>query len=328
MHNNPIGGRRIRRLVVAATTGALALTIGACGSGGGADPASGPAVTIEHSMGSTTITGVPQRIVALGSQWLDATESLGVTPVGYIDNVAMTTGGTPAPWEPATLKDAKQIDAKSDIVEQVAALRPDLILAPGFATDKQTYDQLSKLAPTIPNLGTQQVEPWDKEVEIMGRILHKEDRAKQVVADVNSKIDALAQQNPGLKGKTFVTSFLASPTQLMVLADPKDGASALFERLGMQLPAHLVAEAGTAGRIALSPERLGDLDSDMLVITSPANLSDSVAQLPGYDQLPAVRKDAVAKVDLATGTGINVPTPLSIPYVLDKLTPALVNAAK
>ncbi|WP_277831121.1 ABC transporter substrate-binding protein [Speluncibacter jeojiensis] len=327
MHSRIIGGRSIRRLVVALTTGALALTVAACGSDDTA-PAAGPAVTIEHTLGSTTITGVPQRIVTLGSQWLDATESLGVTPVGYIDNVALTTGGTPAPWEPAALADSKQIDAKGDIVEQVAALRPDLILAPGFATDRQTYDQLSKLAPTIPNLGTEQVEPWDEEVEIMGRILHREDRAKQVVADVNGEIDALAQQNPGLKGKTFVTSFLASPTQLMVLADPKDGASALFERLGMQLPAHLVAEVGSAGRTALSPERLGDLDSDLLVITSPANLTDSIAQLPGYDELPAVRKGAVAKVDLATGTGINVPTPLSIPYVLDKLTPALVNAAK
>ncbi len=43
---------------------------------------------ISHARGDTTFHGIPERIVASGSQWLITTVALGVSPVGYIENVA------------------------------------------------------------------------------------------------------------------------------------------------------------------------------------------------------------------------------------------------
>ena len=328
-HRPSVARGRIRRIAATLVTGALAFaSAAACGEATPAEPESGHTVTIDHTMGSTTIDGIPERIVALGTQWLDATQVLGVTPVGYIDNVALTTGGSPGPWEPAELANATAIDARGDIVEQVAALNPDLVLAPGFATDQQSYDRLSRLAPTLPSISTSQIESWESQVEIMGRILDKEDQARSVTDDVHARIGEVAARNPGLAGKTFATTYLHGPTQLMVLADPDDGAADLFADLGLALPQNLVDQAGAGGRIPLSPERVNELNVDLLVMTGQEGFQSSATSLPGWDDLPAVRKNGVAFLDLATGTGLNVPSPLSIPYVLDALEPALAGAAQ
>ena len=318
-----------RRLAAVLLAGLAALWLVGCGSSDNSGASSGPSetVTITHSQGETVIEGVPTNVVALSSQWADASLSLGVTPVGYFDNVGMSSGGQTAPWETG-LADSTKIDIQGDIVEQVAALNPDLILAPGFGADKSTLDKLSALAPTIPALSTAQVEKWEDQVSVLGEIYQKQDEAAQVVADLDGRIDGIAEANPDLQGKTFIYAFVASPTQIMVVADPNDGANALFTRLGMVLDPEIANSPGAAtGRIALSPERVGDLDSDLLVVTSAAGLDDAFAQMAGYSTLPAVQNGGLVMLDIVTGVALNLPSPLSLPYALDEIEPALATAA-
>ena len=45
--------------------------------------------------------------------------------------------------------------------------------------------------------------------------------------------------------------------------------------------------------------------------------------LPSWNDLPSTRAGAAAVLDYPTIAGLNVPTPLSIPAALDKVTPAL-----
>ncbi|MBD0323360.1 MAG: ABC transporter substrate-binding protein [Aldersonia sp.] len=310
-------------MAISAAAATMAFGVAGCGGDNGSGDHSGHSTTIDHAFGQTTIEGVPTRVVALGSQWLDASESLGVTPVGYIDNVSMTNGGAPVPWKPDSLQSSTKIDVQGVIEEQVAALDPDLILAPGFGADKSMLDKLNSLAPTIPTLSTSQVDKWEDQVTVLGKVFHKEDEATKVIDDLGSRIDAIKQQNPSLDGKSFLTAYLASPTQLMVLADPNDGASELFTRLGMQLPQKLVDEAGSAGRIPLSPERIADLNTDLLVATAAPGMEQTFKTLPGYADLPAARNGTLVFLDITSGTGLNVPTPLSLPYVLDRLEPTL-----
>ncbi|KAA0021239.1 ABC transporter substrate-binding protein [Antrihabitans cavernicola] len=330
MRTRTTNTRGVRRCALALLATVAVLAPAACGSDStDAKQESTETVSIKHSLGTTNIEGTPQRVVTIGSQWLDAAQALGVKPVGYVDTVSAMSGGTPAPWEPASLKESKALDAQGDLVEQVAALNPDLILVPGFLVDQATYDKLTKLAPTIANVGSGAVEAWDQQVDVLGKVLHKPDEAKKVVDDVNGKIEAVGTRYPGLKGKSFLTSFLSTPTQLMVLADPKDGSSTIFTRLGMVAPQNLVDQAAaTGGRLALSPERVGDLTSDLLVATAAPGMEETFKQLPGYATLPAVQKNSVAFLDIASGSGLNTPSALSVPYLLDKLDPAFANAAK
>lgn len=316
------------RAAVAVLASALTLGLVACGSSddetttGGGEP-----VTITHLLGSTTVTGTPTRVVTLGNQWLDTAESLGVTPVGYIDNIAVVGKGT-APWEPESLKSVKALDTTGNIVEQVAALAPDLILVDGFLADAKTYGDLSKVAPTVPALTKDQVTPWADQVRALGKILHKDTAAEKVVTDLNDRIAAIAKKNPGLAGKTFVSSWLAAPTQLMILTDPKDASGNLFTQLGMTIPPKLVELGGTGGRLALSPERLDELTSDLLLAGYSAGMDEKYRQLPGYAELPSVKKNSIVFLTVQEISAVNQPTPLALPYVLDKLEPAFANAAK
>ncbi|WP_433661683.1 ABC transporter substrate-binding protein [Nocardia sp. CA-128927] len=318
---------RWARTTVVAVAAALTLGLAACGSssddaGSGDEP-----VTITHARGSTTVPSTPKKIVVLGNQWLDTTLALGVTPIGYVDNVATVSKSTP-PWEPKALENAKALNPVGNVAEQVAALEPDLILADPFVADQKTYDELSKVAPTLPALGKDAVTPWPDLVTTLGKVLHKQDAATKVIADVDKKIDAIAQANPGLKGKTFATTWLASATQLMVVTDPNDGSSKLFTKLGMGIPKDLTDLPANQGRVALSPERADKLTADLLLAGYSPGLDEKYRQLPGYADLPAVRKGSVVFLTTQEISAINQPTALSVPYMLDKLAPAFATAAK
>lgn len=314
------------RVAIIALAGVLTLGLAGCGSTD--DAASGIAgVTITHAHGETVVEGTPTKIVALGNQWLDAVQALGVTPVGYIDNVAVGSSSTP-PWEPKSLESAEALDMGGDIAEQVAALAPDLILADTFIADRQTYDKLTRIAPTLPGLAPDTVTPWQDQVAALGKVLGKQEKATEVIGDVEAEIDSIAQENPGLRGKTFASTFLAGPTQLMVLNDPKDGSTKLFTTLGMNIPANILTLPAMMGRAALSPERAGELTADLLLAGYANGLEEQYRKLPGYGDLPAVRKNAVVFLNFTDISAINQPTALSLPYILDKLRPALAAAAK
>ncbi|WP_454198422.1 ABC transporter substrate-binding protein [Nocardia sp. Marseille-Q1738] len=315
------------RAAVAAVAGALTLGLTACGSSTDDSSAGGEPITITHARGTTTVEGTPKKIVALGNQWLDTTLALGVTPVGYIDNVATLSGSTP-PWEPKSLESAKVINTASNVAEQVAALEPDLILADPFLADQKTYDELSKVAPTIPGISKEAVASWRDQVTTLGKVLRKQDEATTVIASVDQKSEAIIRANPGLRGKTFVSTWLASPAQLMVLTDPNDGSSKIFTQLGMTIPKNLTDLPANQGRVALSPERVDELTADLLLAGYSPGLDEKYRQLPGYADLPAVKKDSVTFLTTQEITAVNQPTALSVPYILDKLGPAFANAAK
>ncbi|KAF0848205.1 ABC transporter substrate-binding protein [Nocardia caishijiensis] len=315
-----------RRAATAALAGVLAFGVVACGSTDD-EAGSGEAVTITHARGETTVTGTPKKIVALGNQWLDSTLALGVVPVGYIDNVSALSKSTP-PWTPETLKSATALNTQGSVAEQVAALEPDLILADPFIADQKTYDDLSKVAPTIPALTKDAVTPWQDQVTALGKVLHKESDATATIKKVDDKIAAITAANPGLKGKTFASTWLASPAQLMVLTDPNDGSAKVFTQLGMSIPANLTAQPANQGRLALSPERVDELTADLLLAGYSPGLDEKYRQLPGYSELPSVRKGSVVFLTTQEISAINQPSALSVPYMLDKLAPAFAAAAK
>ncbi|MFD0365989.1 ABC transporter substrate-binding protein [Nocardia sp. GCM10030253] len=307
-------------------TGAMALGLTACGSAD--DSASGgESITVAHVRGETTISGTPEKIVVLGNQWLDTALALGVTPVAYVDNVAILSKSTP-PWQPLIPESAKKLDTTGNIAEQVAALEPDLILADSFIADQKNYDDFSKIAPTLPGLSKEIVTPWQDLVTTLGKVLHKPDEATKVIDGVDTKLAAIAQANPGLKGKTFASTWLGGPTQLMVLTDPNDGSGKVFAQLGLGIPKNLTDLPASQGRVSLSPERVDELTADLLLAGYTPGMDEKYRQLPGYADLPAVKKGSVVFLTTQEITAVNQPTALSIPYILDKLTAALVNAAK
>ncbi|MBH0777628.1 ABC transporter substrate-binding protein [Nocardia bovistercoris] len=315
------------RAATALLAGALAIGLSGCGSSDDDTASGGEAVTITHARGTTVVEGTPTKIVALGNQWLDATLALGNTPIGYIDNVAVLSNSS-APWTPESLKSAKALSTAGDIAEQVAGLQPDLILVDTFLADQATYDKLSKIAPTLPGLSKDPVADWREQLTTLGKVLHKEDVATTTISNVDRKLETISQTYPGLKGKTFASTWLVSPTQLMVLANPTDPSSKLFTQLGMTIPANLIDQASNQGRVSLSPERADQLTPDLLLAGYSNGLDQTYRQLPGFADLPSVKKGSAVLLTVQEISAVNQPTALSVPYLLEKLGPAFAAASK
>ena len=200
----PVRLRAGRRAVALALAAALAVTAAACGSGdddGGAEGTATPdagggggfPVEVEHKFGTTTIDEAPERVVTVGLTDQDAVLALGVTPVGtnaWFEGVE----GAIMPWaEDALAANGGETPTVIGNVEgynfeQIAALRPDLILGVYAGMSDSEYETLSEIAPTVaqpddyPDWGV----PWQDQTRIIGTALGKPDEADALVDDVEA----------------------------------------------------------------------------------------------------------------------------------------------
>jgi iron complex transport system substrate-binding protein len=332
-----------RRFLVPLLVPVLALALLACSGSSGEDEASagesgtteaaGDAatgddtaypLTVEHRFGATEITERPERIVSLDWQWTDVLASLDAPPVAHL--VDPTVGGD-FPWDEGVLEGSTTLEATPSLPrEQIIAADPDLIVVTYLVEDQADYDALDDIAPTIATLSDSQVDTWQDIAGAAGRVLGEEDAAAALVDDVEGEVQAVADALPGLEGKTFTFANYVPGDAMYVLSDPEDGANVLFGQLGMEIaPAILEAEDDSPGRVKLSLENIDMLDADLvMVLTNGADTAD----IPGFDELPAVEAGAALVMGYEEAVALNTPTPLSIPWVLDTLRPALEAAAQ
>ncbi|MEM7125977.1 MAG: ABC transporter substrate-binding protein [Chloroflexota bacterium] len=99
---------------------------------------------ITHETGTTTIEGVPERIVVLEYSFADNLGTLSVAPVGYaVDSM-------PDYLLPFTAEvGAEEVGTRAEpSLETIAALSPDLIIGDS-RRHTEIYDKLSEIAPTV-----------------------------------------------------------------------------------------------------------------------------------------------------------------------------------
>lgn len=316
---------------------ALTALLASCGSpddtadasagSGGSDSSSGSEpVAAEHAFGTTEVEGTPERIVSLDVQWTDTLLAMGIEPVGYGEDSLMPDEGPP--WwddmsgEPLNLDDGLPI-------EKIAGLEPDLIVGTYSIADEKAYQQLAAIAPTVAGQGGTSVQRWQDLVTTTGEIIDDPDRANEVIASVHDEIAAVSEEFPDLNGKTFALAQYIVGDAMYVVADEQDGSGELFEKLGMKLLPAAVrdGEKSDSARLEVSTERVDLLESDLLVFLVNGGDKSDLEDIPGFDALPASKSGAAAILDYATVVGINTPTPLSVPYALDKLSPYLEKVA-
>ncbi len=288
------------------------------------EPEAAYPVTIDHRFGSTTFEAAPEHIVSLDPQWTDVLLALNAPLDGYVALPFLDTGYFP--WQEGLLDGVEPIPAIDTIpYEVVAALHPDLIVITYFAVDQATYDQLSQIAPTIATLSDAEVDQWQDMAVAAGQILDQPDEAQALIDDSEQLSADVLAELPGLEGKTYALANYVAGDAIYIVADPNDGAATFFRSIGLEIDPELVAAAGGAsGRMQISTEEIGMLDSDLLILLT--NGADP-NEIPGYAALPAVQSGAVSILDAATVSGLNTPSPLSIPYALDAIRPALEAAA-
>jgi iron complex transport system substrate-binding protein len=179
---------RILKRFGAAAVGLALLATTACGapaatsetSSAPADTAGYP-LTMEHTMGSTTIDTVPKRVVALDPSYIDAALLLGADLVGYVQY----RQDPKSPFAPYlgdvadATKDSVNVGTLAEPnLEKILELQPDLIVS-AKVRHEALYPQLSKIAPTIFSVSTGPT--WKENVVFLGEALGKKAKAEELV---------------------------------------------------------------------------------------------------------------------------------------------------
>ena len=342
-----IGGVARRARILGALAGALCVVLAGCGSSPTTAPSptttapSGTStfpVTITHKFGSTTISAPPQRVVTVGDE--DIAFALGITPVGIVRNTSTESGI--APWLESRIDRTKTtlIDvppgaegegAAGVNIEQVAALKPDLILAINDYGLEIDYPNLAKIAPTVGYQRAWGEQGWQEQTMIGARALGLEERGRQVVAETEAATHAVRDANPGLIGRTVTYSFVYGPGQISTLKSAQDPGVKLLQELGMQLPQSVrdlpdIAPDNPGG--ALSFENISLLDADVIVMAYVTKeLQDQVENLELFKKLRGVQAKGYIVLDLPTVSALRSPTVLSIRWGLDQIKPSLTRVA-
>jgi iron complex transport system substrate-binding protein len=321
--------------VVVATT-----TLAACGNdadeqagGSASTAAAGFPVTLKNTFGETTITKKPERIVTLGWNAQDVVYALGETPVGM---PKVTYGPTAAG---VTAWDADKFDPrKTELLdtgdkypfEKIAALKPDVILAPYEGFDEATYKTLSGIAPTVAYPGAPWQTTWQDQTLLVGEALGKKADAEKLISGIQDKIKQVATDHPEFRGKTITVGSFGAENYVYMPGDPR---VQILNELGFKNAPGVEAQEKTNTKkefsLAISKEKVADVDADVLVAYVDGLGAQKFLADPVYSSLGAVKRgSAYAMEDQQVISGMSAVSVLSVPWVLDKTIPNLAKAAE
>lgn len=319
-----------------ALTGLVACGTSAADDGGGASGGGSASdafpVSIDHAFGTTTIEEQPERVVVLGWSAQDTVYALGRTPVGMPEYPYGGGDDGVLPWndgyfdaEKTTLLDT----ADGPPLEAIAALQPDVILAPYEGFEQTVYEDLAGIAPTVAYPGEPWTTPWREQTRMIGEALGMSEEAEQLIADTDESVAQIAEEHPEFEGLTFAYTSMGADALYLYL--PTDPRVQLIEDLGFTV-APSVEELGAGSEASfyaqLSLERAPDIESDVIVGFADGLTAEEVKALPVYGQVPAIQRDAAVLIDdQGFGAAVSSVSVLSLPYALDQLVDQLSAAA-
>ncbi|KTD84074.1 ABC transporter substrate-binding protein [Paenibacillus etheri] len=253
-------------LTVSAALLALTVIVSGCGQAGSnnsnaASPAesnaanSGAEHKVTHSMGETTITGTPKRVVVLTNEGTEALLALGVKPVGAVKS------WTGDPWYEHIAADMEGVtvvgEESQPNLELIASLKPDLIIGNKLRQEK-VYDQLKAIAPTVFSETLRGA--WQTNFLLYADALGKTTEGEKLIADYDNRTaDFKAKAGDKLNQKVSVVRFMAGKTRIY-LDDTFTGIA--FSKLGITRPDNQKYTDTFVEEI--TKERLPEVDADML----------------------------------------------------------------
>jgi iron complex transport system substrate-binding protein len=289
-----------------------------------------PAV-VEHTFGATTVPSKPERIVVVGLTEQDTVLALGYQPIATTEWYGEQPDAV-WPWAQDELGEAKPTVlsvADGFQFERIAGLRPDLIIGVNSGMKRADFEKFSRLAPTIPagKGSTEYFSPWDQQVELVAAALGKPEEGRELVQQIRDDYAAAADEHPEFAGKTATFSQNGFYDGLLYVY-PDGLGTDFLTMLGFTINPKLTPLVEREGeQVAISAERLGVIDADVIVFATeqPSDIA-ALKKVPTFDNLRAVSENRSVYTDGVLAGALYFISPLSLPYVLEKLTPQLAAA--
>ena len=277
-------------------------------------------IEIEHRFGTATIERRPERVATIDFTGLDNLLALGVQPV-----LVRAAPDEPLarPWA-EDLLEGEPLVVRGDIdYETVASARPDVIIALWSGIDRDDHDKLSAIAPVIavPEGVGDYALAWDEILLRTGRAVGREKRARAVVDELRSRLQAIRDEHPGWQDRTATIAFRTRAS--FGVYGPTDVRPRLLASLGLDMPEDLRAIADPARPfIELSEERIGLVDADVVLWGSFGEAVD-VRDMPLRAALDVAREGREIFVDPREWYAMGFASALSLPIALDWLVPRI-----
>ena len=229
-------------------------------------------VTIEHALGTTTIAAKPTRIVTWGWSAQDVVIDLGIAPVGMPffaygggdDGILPWTDGALAEKGmdmPVILPNTPEVP-----IEAIAALQPDVVIAPYSGLTEDEYATLSNIAPVVAFPERPWFASWQDVVTITGKALGLSAEADALVSETTDWMIAERDAYPEIEGTVFANIVNRNDGQVSVRiqGDPR---VELFADIGMvparEAPGGAMVDTGIA--YTLGYENFDRIPAEMLL---------------------------------------------------------------
>jgi len=229
-----------------------------------------------------TIAAEPQRIVSLAPANTEI-----VFALGSGDSVLGVTSYDDYPAEVADIE--KVGDFTGPNIEAIAALNPDLVLLTG-GVQAEVIKQLEDLGATAVVIDPTTIQGVMANIVKVGEALNRTDAANEIVADMQSRLDAVAAT-----AATFgepVSCFIEIGNNPLFTA----GADTMInEAMSLAGGRNVVAESGW---VPYSTEQVFEDDPAVYFVTSMSGVMPAdVAARPGHGALSAVKGDLVVEIE-------------------------------
>jgi iron complex transport system substrate-binding protein len=291
--------------------------LGAAGfaAGCGAPTAAGPGApttrTVTHQFGTFEVPADPQRVVGIeGRRDLETALALGIVPVAIGSN-ALYGGDTPAPFIDLSLDGIEVVQQTEPSLEQIAALRPDLILTRD-SNIEELRDELVAIAPVVPvgsgtdpdNTG----DDWRADLQRVAGWLGREDRLAETLATYDARREEIAARHAAALSSAAVAVVQFNGEEGNLSTSRTDGfylqAQALGALGGQHLP-YLEELPRTDYIASFSTEEMGQLApaDAILMIANTEDERAALAAQPLWQRLPAVAAGRVVLTDSRANYG-------------------------
>ncbi|BBM17583.1 ferrichrome ABC transporter substrate-binding protein [Enterococcus avium] len=279
--------------IVLGTVSLLALfSLAACGQGSESKDTKNDVRTLTDAQDhKVEIPNKPKRIIA--SYLEDYLVALDEKPVAQ-----WTVGeGKIQNYLQDKLKDIPTINYDLPY-EDVLKFEPDLLLiGSNGSLEGGKYKEYAKIAPTYVVKNGDNV-TWRDQLEDIGKVLAKEDKAKEVEKDYDQLVKKTKTDlKDKIEGKSAVVLWVTNNSAFMV-ADNRSSGQLLYQELGFEVPKLTkdISKKATADFSQVSLESLSQLDADYIFLVN----SDSGAAMfkdPLWSNIPAVKNNQLFEFD-------------------------------
>lgn len=285
---------RISRLSPLVVTGGLvlALALSACGTTTGASTGPEKPVLAKDANGTTIVipTKAPQRIVSLtpvDSEILGALhEQANVVGVDYY---------TDYPADIASKPKITDVNSTANI-EQIIALKPDLVLSYGHETNSSVSHadtQLMAAHITVYDLPALDLEGSIGEIRLIGQLTHAESAANTLANNMQKSIDSVKAKVASAQKPTVYMELYYGNGPTYVFGGGSFGDELITDAGGVNV---FHGDTSGGGYPAVNNEAIIAANPQVIILTDGATPAQ-VAARPGWSALAAVKSGAIYSID-------------------------------